>query len=112
MRKRMADRKALFALETWETGEALVRDLAGVPPSDSPAPAPPAAPAFPDGGPAPEAPEAPEAPGSRLGGPSANPFGAAPGPAPAPAPGPSAPGPSAPAPDDDPFFPEDIPDEF
>ena len=107
MRKRMADRKALFALETWETGEALVRDLAGVPPSDSPAPAPPAAPAFPDGGPAPEAPEAPEAPGAGLGGPSANPFGAAPGPAPAPAPGPS-----APAPDDDPFFPEDIPDEF
>lgn len=107
MRKRMADRKALFALETWETGEALVRDLAGVPPSDSPAPVPPAAPAFPDGGPAPEAPEAPEAPGAGLGGPSANPFGAAPGPAPAPAPGPS-----APAPDDDPFFPEDIPDEF
>ena len=31
MRKRMADRKALIALETWETGEALVHDLADVP---------------------------------------------------------------------------------
>ena len=96
MRKRMADRKALFALETWETGEALVRDLAGVPPSDSPAPAPPAAPAFPDADRSSPSPES---------APVSDPVS---DPVPVPAPSPV----SAPAPDDDPFFPEDIPDEF
>lgn len=96
MRGRMADRKALLALETWETGEALVRDLAGVPPSASPEPAPPVTPALPDADRSSPSPES---------APVSDPVS---DPVPVPAPSPV----SVPAPDDDAFLPEDFPDEF
>ena len=89
MRKRMADRRALLALETWETGETLVRDLAGLPPSAAPMPAPPAPAPEPEPAPDPEPDLAPEAESD-------------------PPPGP----PPGATPAEDPFLPEDFPDEF